>query len=450
MEPQIRYARTADGVSIAYYAMGSGPAVIDLGPPPVSHLRAELQIPEIRNWYERFASQRTFVRFDGRGTGLSEREIADYSTESLVRDLEAVVDALGLDRLTLMGQMNSGLAAITYAARHPDKVEALILWCAYTRGSEFFEDSGTLFLRDALSRDWGMFTESASNSRFGWLHGDFAHRFAGLWREAVAPEVQALLMDSLRSADVSGLLASVQAPTLVLQREERGTDVARRIAAGIRDARVAIFDGTSAAPYLPDAEQVWGEIAGFIGLEVEAEAAGRSPRSDATGGLRTVLFTDIVGHTEMMQRLGDAKGRDVLREHERITRDLLKQHGGAEVKTMGDGFMASFGSVTSAMECAIALQRAFHGQNQEPGTENLHVRVGLNAGEPIEEDGDLFGATVILASRIAAKAGAGEILIPEPVRHLLSGKSFAFADRGEFVPKGFDDAVRLYEVRWQE
>jgi class 3 adenylate cyclase len=142
-------------------------------------------------------------------------------------------------------------------------------------------------------------------------------------------------------------------------------------------------------------------------------------------------------------------GRDVLREHERITRDLLKQHDGAEVKTMGDGFMASFGSVTSAMECAIALQRAFAahtGSMPEP----LHVRVGLNAGEPIEEDGDLFGATVILASRIAAKAGAGEILIPEPVRHLLSGKTFTFADRGEFEMKGFDDAVRLYEVRWQE
>ena len=111
--------------------------------------------------------------------------------------------------------------------------------------------------------------------------------------------------------------------------------------------------------------------------------------------------------------------------------------------------MASFGSVTSAVECAIALQRAF-ATHTESMPEPLHVRVGLNAGEPIEEDGDLFGATVILASRIAAKAGAGEILIPEPVRHLLSGKSFVFADKGEHAMKGFDDAVRLYEVRWQQ
>jgi class 3 adenylate cyclase len=185
--------------------------------------------------------------------------------------------------------------------------------------------------------------------------------------------------------------------------------------------------------------------------EFERGITGRTeddPDAVAGSAFRTVLFTDIVGHTEMMQRLGDAKGRDVLREHERITRETLKSHGGAEVKTMGDGFMASFGSVTSAMECAIALQRAF-AAHTESMPEPLHVRIGLNAGEPIEEDGDLFGATVILASRIAAKAGAGEILVPDTVRGLLSGKGFMFSDRGEFVPKGFDEGVRLWDVRWQ-
>ena len=132
----------------------------------------------------------------------------------------------------------------------------------------------------------------------------------------------------------------------------------------------------------------------------------RNRRLSGTRRLRTVLFTDLVGHTEMMSRLGDERGRAVLREHERITREVLKANGGTEVKTMGDGFMASFGSVTRAVECAIALQRAFAEREGEP----LNVRVGLNAGEPIEEDGDLFGATVILTSRIAAKAEGGEIL----------------------------------------
>jgi class 3 adenylate cyclase len=198
-------------------------------------------------------------------------------------------------------------------------------------------------------------------------------------------------------------------------------------------------------PFIDEPDAAFAALWNAIGGTTDMPQA----RSSVTGAFRTVLFTDLVGHTEMMQRLGDTRGRDVLREHERITRDTLKQHGGVEVKTMGDGFLASFGSVTSAMECAIALQRAF-AQHTESVPEPLHVRVGLNAGEPIEEDGDLFGATVILASRIAAKAGAGEILVPDTVRGLLSGKQFLFSDRGEFVPKGFDDAVRLYEVRWRE
>ncbi len=151
---------------------------------------------------------------------------------------------------------------------------------------------------------------------------------------------------------------------------------------------------------------------------LEANGTKREPKASLGTAFRTVLFTDLVGHTEMMSRLGDERGRAVLREHEDITRNALKQHGGTEVKTMGDGFMASFGSVTKAVECAVALQRAFAGREGEP----LNVRVGLNAGEPIEEDGDLFGATVILASRIAAKAGGGEILVADTVRGLCSGK----------------------------
>jgi class 3 adenylate cyclase len=151
----------------------------------------------------------------------------------------------------------------------------------------------------------------------------------------------------------------------------------------------------------------------------------------------------------MMTRLGDKKGREILREHERITREVLAANGGTEVKTMGDGFMASFGSVTKAVECAVALQRAF-AEHTDIADEPLHVRVGLNAGEPIAEDGDLFGATVILASRIAARAGGGEILVADTVRGLCSGKGFLFSDRGDFTAKGFDEPVRVYEVGWRE
>jgi class 3 adenylate cyclase len=166
----------------------------------------------------------------------------------------------------------------------------------------------------------------------------------------------------------------------------------------------------------------------------------------------------------MMQRLGDAKGRAVLREHERITREALKAHGGTEVKTMGDGFMACFPSATGALECGIAMQRAFAEWNADVGaalappqgaassapTEAIRVRIGLNAGEPIAEDEDLFGTAVILAARIAAKAEGGEMLVANVVRELAAGKGFLFSDRGDVILRGFEDPVRLYEVRWRE
>jgi class 3 adenylate cyclase len=255
---------------------------------------------------------------------------------------------------------------------------------------------------------------------------------------ASTPVLQAALLRTFYGANVTDLLDRVTMPVTVLH--------------GRGDRLVPFAEGRSLAARLPDAEFV--PIEGNTGsaltegdLTLPAIRKALGVVSDEAGkqssGIMTVLFTDVVGHTEMMQRLGDDRGRDVLREHERVTRETLKQHAGAEVKTMGDGFMASFGNVTTALDCAVSLQRAFW---QNP---NIAIRVGINAGEPIAEDGDLFGSTVILASRICAQAGAGEILIPEPVRHLLAGKSFVYADRGEFLPKGFEDAVRLFEVRWQ-
>jgi class 3 adenylate cyclase len=271
------------------------------------------------------------------------------------------------------------------------------------------------------------------------------------YRAAASPESLRRVLAPLNALDLTPLLARVHVPTLVVALDDAWIDMRdqwHRLVTELPNAELRTSHGRTLGvfDFYDEQDDVVNVVNDFLG----GGAVGPAPPMEASvrpplGGLRTIVVTDLVGHTEMMQRLGDERGRDVLREHERITRDLLKQHGGAEVKTMGDGFMASFGSVTSAMDCAIALQRAFAAREGEP----LQVRVGLNAGEPIEEDGDLFGATVILASRIAAKAGAGEILVPDTVRGLLSGKGFVFGDRGEFVPKGFDEGVRLYEVRWQ-
>jgi class 3 adenylate cyclase len=279
--------------------------------------------------------------------------------------------------------------------------------------------------------------------------GDLLQRLAELWRRSVSPSELPAILAGAWTHDATSLLSQVRTPTLVIHWRDNKfspVEVARRIAASIPGAELVVLEGDDPWPDVGRTEAAARAIDEFLG---DAPAANQ-PATAAPSAFRTVLFTDLVGHTEMMSRLGDTKGRDVLREHERITRKVLKANGGTEVKTMGDGFMASFGSVTKAVECAVALQRAIEERNagRDDPVGRLSVRVGLNAGEPIEEDGDLFGATVILASRIAAKAGGGEILVADTVRGLCSGKGFLFADRGEFVAKGFEEPVRVYEVSW--
>ena len=181
----------------------------------------------------------------------------------------------------------------------------------------------------------------------------------------------------------------------------------------------------------------------------EGEEAATDAEPPEPGAFRTVLFTDVEGSTALTNRLGDAKARELLRQHERMVRQALKAHGGSEVKTMGDGFMASFSSATKALECAIAIQRGF-AQHNESADEPIKVRVGLNAGEPIAEDDDLFGTAVNRAARITAAAKGGEILVANVVRELAEGKDILFADRGEANLKGFDESVRLFEVSWRE
>jgi class 3 adenylate cyclase len=268
----------------------------------------------------------------------------------------------------------------------------------------------------------------------------------------MSPRAFLAYREAAEEIDVTDLLGSISVPALVVHDTSTTlgdfSALAQKLASHIPGAR---FVATK------DVASVVDEFLREGGL-TPTPVAVRKERPEP-GAFRTVLFTDLVGHTEMMSRLGDAKGRDVLREHERITREVLRANGGTEVKTMGDGFMASFGSVTKAVECAVALQKAIEAGNQDAESplaraagegKGVRVRVGLNAGEPIEEDGDLFGATVILASRIAAKADGGEILVADTVRGLCSGKGFLFADRGEFVAKGFEEPVRVYEVSWRD
>ena len=464
MEPRIQYAKTADGVSIAFYAMGEGPPLVASIGPPFGHRQLEWQIPEWRRWNEQLAERRMLIGYDSRGCGLSDRDATDFSLDAQILDLEAVVDRLGLQQLALYASIHAGPMAIAYAARHPERISHLILWCTYARGSDYLQSPQIGAIRGLLKQDWQLYTETVAHVFLGWPEGKPARQFAAYLRESVTQEAAQAAFSVLGEVDVSPLLAQVRALTLVLHRRQvmfPVVDIARRLASGIPDARLALLEGSSAVPFLGDTEAVLAAIDEFLGEGEKTIAAAEPP---AAGAFRTVLFTDIEGSTALTQRLGDARAREVLRTHERIVREALRAHGGTEVKTMGDGFMASFPSATRALECAIAMQRAFAEWNAGVGaalappqgaassapTEAIRVRIGLNAGEPIVEEEDLFGTAVIQAARIAAKAEGGEILASDVVRQLVAGKGFLFSDRGDVVLRGFEDPVRLYEVKWKE
>ncbi len=255
--------------------------------------------------------------------------------------------------------------------------------------------------------------------------------------------------DAVDSYDVADLLTQVVTPTLVMHRSSflfPRVEVARRLAARIPDARLVILEGGSPAPFLGDTASLLQAIGDFIGEEFPAI---RPVPADAGQAPVTILFTDLEGSTDLAQRRGDATAHEIVRAHNRIVRDALGRFHGFEIKHTGDGIMASFASASRALECSVEIQRGWAAQSL-PAADDVRVRIGLNAGEPISDERDLFGTAVNLAARITAAAEAGEILASDVVRQLVAGKGFLFADRGMVSLRGFEDPVHLFEVGWQE
>ena len=453
MEPRIQYAKTRDGVSIAFWTMGEGMPLVLTPLAMFSHLEMEWRIPEVRSWYERLAAKRMLIRYDTRGMGLSKRDVADGSLGAHLLDLEAVVDRLDLRRFVLFGLMHNGPLAMAYVADHPQRVSNLILWCSWATASEYYRSPAVQSLGSLRDQDWQTYTETIAQALTGWS-GALARQVAEIFREAISQEQLLAYVREAAQWDAAPLLPSILSPTLVLHRRQLRfvpVELARELASQISDARLVLLEGESGVPFSGDMEAVASAIDEFLGAGQETETGDGGLPAEI---VHTILFTDVEGSTALTQRLGDAKARELLREHERMVREALKAHGGSEVKTMGDGFMTSFSSATKALECAIAMQRAF-AEHNESAQEPIMVRVGLNAGEPIAEDdpdgrSDLFGTAVNRAARITAAAKGGEILVANVVRELAEGKDFLFADRGEASLKGFDEPVRLYELRWRE
>ena len=454
MEPRIQYAKTEDGVNIAYSVIGNGPPLVRI-PGWLSHLEMEWNIPPIRQLLERWAKHFTLVRLDKRGTGLSDRD-QPHDLNARISDIEAVVDHLGLSAVSLLGYSEGGPASIGFAARHPERVTRMALYGTWARGEALY---GGAEVRNAVmavvKAEWGMgsklltelFTGDEGDSEVGKMF-TLRQRFG-----ANASDAYRILEEDSRF-DLTGLLAQITAPTLIVHaRDDRVVplELGREVAVGIPGARITLIDG----PHLGDFEMLAEIDRIMLEFMTGEEVAKESKVTRAVGDTHTILFTDMEGSTTLADRLGDAAAQDVRRAHNDIVRAALAANAGSEIKHTGDGIMASFSTASSALDAAIAIQRGVAAHKNEHPDSPLGVYVGLNAGEPIAEDDpggrvDLFGTSVNLAARICDHAEAGQIVAANVVRELAAGKQFLFADLGETALRGFEDPVKLWELRWKE
>ena len=400
--------------------------------------------------YERLASGRRLVTFDRRGVGGSQRDVDDVAIPAQVADLAAVVDKLGLESFDLVCWFGGGPLAAAYAVEHPEHVRRLVLWhTAINTSGQPLQSAQDM--AESIRTNWAFARRSWAAMVYPKGPTELQRWFSNMMRDSVAPEVAARHFEVDAEFDGSTILPSIQAPTLVLANHQGvGTSQSeiasiRTVASLIPDSRLVTLEGATATVVVGNSF-----LAAMRNFLDEADAEEEAAALPAPGGFATILFTDMEGSTTLADRLGDAAAQEVRRAHNDIVRAALDANAGNEIKHTGDGIMASFATASSALDCAIAIQRGVGAHKKEHPDSPLGVYVGLNAGEPIAEEGDLYGTSINLAARICDHAEAGEILASNVVRELVAGKGFLFADRGETALRGFEDPVRLYEVRWRE
>jgi class 3 adenylate cyclase len=444
MEPQIRYTKTSDGASIAYYAIGRGPALVYMPPMPFTHLELEWKVADLREAHEAAARASTFIRYDGRGFGLSDRSTTDFSVEAMVRDLEAVVDAVAPGPFGLMATEHMAIPALTYAARHPERAIALVLWLGVSRGADLLGGRMNAFIELARS-DWDLATESISHT-VGFDSPAANRAFHQLANEAATQDSYIAFMEAMRGWDATGLLPEIKVPVLVLGRREFRLvpiETIRGLAAALPNAELVTLEGAATAMTTPD---VGAAISAFFARLFASQPRQRAPEPVASG-TAVILFTDIVDSTALTERMGDAAFRDASRALDTGLRAAIRDAGGAAIdgKLLGDGVLATFPSAAQAIDGArrcLALSAA----------SELGLHIGLHAGDVIREDNNVYGGAVNIASRICGLSAPGEILVSDVVRGMArSSAGVEFEDRGEREMKGVGEPVRVYAVRgWGE
>ena len=438
--PEVKFTRSGT-VDLAYQVFGGGPLDILVMIGWVSHLEVLWELPECRRFLERYAAMGRVALFDKRGTGLSDRPSIEASTDEMVPDVLAVMDAVGMERAALVGWTDAAAIAMTVAAMHPQRVSALVLGEVLATSTpdedhpwgpdpEAFETVAGVIEQGM----WGqaillpLIAPSVTEDEriVSW--------FRKLERMSATPSMAAGLMRRMMEIDLRPMLSSVTAPALLIHRKDAPfipAEGMRWLAEHLQNGQYVEVPGDETPGFLGDVDGLMDEIEEFL--------VGTRVGSAVDRRVATVLFSDVVGSTERAAGVGDRVWSGLLESHRAEARRLLTRYGGKEMNTAGDGFLIVFDSPTPAIECALAMCQASR-------SAGLEIRVGLHSGEVVFEADDVSGMAVHIGARVAALANPGEVVVSQTVRDMVIGSRFALTPRGRHELKGVPGAWEIFVV----
>ncbi len=426
-EPQIQYARTSGGVSIAYITTGDGPPILSCHDNSIAMQHHWTGSTPGNDTIRLLSACARLTIFDAAGVGASQRDVSDFSLGAQVRAIEAVAAHLTADQFTLIGTASASASAALYAAQQPGRVRQLV--CVFP-AFPIVRRTGA-----AIGDNWSLDRRRAASAVFPDGPVSSQRWYSNAMRESITAEVYAAYRGAFADADLSAIYQRIPVPTLLcIAKDGPARDSSLALASLVPNCRVASTLDLGTDTFSATLE--------FMGVDAAPGSPPPLTNSDARG-TAVILFTDIVDSTALTERLGDTRFRNASRALDAALRDAIRNAGGAAIdgKLLGDGVLATFPSAAQAIDGArrcLALSAA----------SELGLHIGLHAGDVIREENNVFGGAVNIAARICALSAPGQILVSDVVRGMArSSAGVEFEDRGEQAMKGVGEPVRVYEVR---
>jgi class 3 adenylate cyclase/alpha-beta hydrolase superfamily lysophospholipase len=433
LKPQTRYAHCGD-LSVAYQVLGDGDHEIVMSFGPAGAIEHLWDLPLAVRFFDHLSSFARVLLFDRRGTGASDPVPGPPTLEQQAEDMLTVMDAATFEQPYVIGETNAAQMAALFAATYPDRLSGLILYSAWAVGSDVLTPALREFLEAAVDETWGegntglIFAPSLMDDRA------FMEWMGLAERHAASPGMVKKIIEMQANVDLRALLPAIRVPTLVLHRRDDplvDVELGRQVATAIPGARFVELPGEDSFSYVGETEPLLDEIEQFV--------TGRRRHHEVDRVLTTILFTDIVGSTQRAAELGDRRWRDLLDVHYQRVRDQVERFRGAEIRTLGDGFLATFDGPARAIRCGCEISNSL----EELG---VKTRIGLHTGEVEILDGDLAGLAVHIGARVATSAVPGEVLVSSTVKDLVVGSGLHFVDRGIHRLKGVPGEWHLFAV----